>query len=196
MKGCYQSTTTKQVAGFFEKDLRLSPDLAWKLAHICTFRGFLPTGSCLSPLLAYWAHRKTFDRIATLCDDAGITMTLYVDDLTFSGAHANLTFLHQVKRLLRDVGLKTHKDRSFAGSAFKHITGVAASPRGLHVPNKKLKKIVGQIDELATAAAEDRVAKVKQLAGGIASVTAISRLAGRALKTRRDRLASASSSQN
>lgn len=188
MKDCYGSTTTQHVARFFERDLRLAPDLAWKIARICSVNGHLPTGSCLSPLLAYWAHRETFDYIAALCAYHGVVMTLYVDDLTLSGPHASLALLHRVKRLLASIGLKTHKDKSFSSSAYKHITGVVVGKGAVHIPNKRLHRIVRGIDALAVAPPPDRKRAAQQVVGGIASTAAISRRVARGLHARLQRL--------
>lgn len=189
MKMFYQSTTTRQVATFFRDDLNVASDLADKLARLCTVDGHLPTGSPLSPLLAYWVHHRVFDQVHSLCQIHGVTMTAYYDDLTFSGKHATLAFLHRVKRLLRLRGLHTHKDKSFGTGAVRHVTGVAADAKGLHVPNHRLHGIVNTIDQLAQACTSDEVKSLsRSVAGRIASASAISRAAGKALATRRNRL--------
>lgn len=188
MKDCYQSTTAKHVRGFFEHDLKIAPDLAHKLAQAATVHGHLPTGSCLSPLLAYWAHRETFDRIAVECERLGVTLTVYVDDLTLSGTRASLKLLHRVKQMLREVGLDTHKDKSFARGAFKHITGVAVSERGLQVPNRRLHRLVSDIDGFAATSATAQKHLADRISGGIASASAISRRVAVALTARRKRL--------
>ncbi|WP_246119028.1 reverse transcriptase family protein [Cupriavidus campinensis] len=185
MKSFYEVTTTQQVAAFFREDLHMAPDLALKLAQLCTVNGHLPTGSPLSPLLAYWAHRRTFGQLYEMSWSAGIVMTVYVDDLAFSGEHASLAFLHIVKQILRRRGLHTHKDKSFGAGQFKHITGAAVSSKGLHVPNGRLKRIVDGIDELTVVSDPAQQADLRRrLVGRIASASAISRQIGNALKRR------------
>jgi len=185
MKSFYEVTTTQQVADFFGEDLHMAPDLARKLAQLCTVNGHLPTGSPLSPLLAYWAHHRTFGHLYDLSCGMGIVMTVYVDDLAFSGERASLAFLHIVKQILRRRGLHTHKDKSFGAGQFKHITGAAVSPKGLHVPNNRLKRIVDGIGELIVVSdLEQRAYLRRRLVGRIASASAISRRIGNALKRR------------
>ncbi|HEY1092764.1 MAG TPA: reverse transcriptase family protein [Burkholderiaceae bacterium] len=189
MKGCYDATTVHHVAAFFVADLQIASDLAWKLALICTVHGHLPTGSCLSPLLAYWSHRQAFNEIEALCAAAGVRMTVYVDDLTLSGEHANLQLLWRCKAILAGVGLATHKDKSFPVGGHKMITGVALSSRGLHVPNKRMRAILDKLDLLAASPQADRQKLAQSLSGSIASANAISKRTGALLKQRRGRLA-------
>lgn len=185
MKSFYESTSTEQVASFFRNDLCMAPDLAWKLATLCTVDGHLPTGSPLSPSLAFWAHRNTFERLHTLSQSMNIVMTVYVDDLTFSGIRASLTFLHVVKRLLRQRGLHTHKDKSFGAGQYKHITGAVVDCRRAFVPNHRLKKIVDSIDALQSVTDPEQLEKLhRSLSGRIASTAAISRWTAAALKRR------------
>ena len=190
MKACYESTTIFQVQAFYEKALNITPDVAWKLAGICTVRGHLPTGSCLSPLLAYWSHREVFDKIEALCDELEVTMTLYVDDLTFSGVHANLSLLHKFKDMLRGVGIQTHKEKQFGPRQVKHVTGVAITPKGLAVENRKLRAIVVRLDELLATEPIQRTDVAKKLTGQIAAASAISKRTANGLRARRSRLLS------
>lgn len=188
MKSCYESTTIHHVAHFFQRDLCIASDLAWKLARICTIHGHLPTGSCLSPLLAYWVHRAAFDQIDSLCMSVGVRMTVYVDDLTLSGKKASVTLLYQCKAILARAGLETHKDRSFPVGSVKIITGVAVSAKGLCVPNKRLQGIMAKMDLLHGAKSDELGSIKKSLAGSIASANAISRRTGAALRNRHIRM--------
>lgn len=186
MKGCFESTSIASVARFFHEDLRMAHDLAWKLARICCINGHLATGSCLSPLLAYWCHRETFDWIYGEACKRGIVMTLYIDDLVFSGAGATLRFLHLVKNALAQIGLKTHKDKSFGRNQRKHVTGIVVTKTGLHVPNKRLHKIIESMGPQPIGA--DPVRRARSLSGSIASTRAISRLTAKALAERAKKL--------
>lgn len=186
MKSFYEATSTKQVEEFFSDSLNMAPDLARKLANLCTTDGHLPTGSPLSPLLSYWAHHQTFDKIHELVVERGVVMTVYVDDMAFSGAHASLALLRQVKHKLRLRGLETHKDKSFGRGQFKHITGAAVNGRGIHVPNRRLKQIVDDQGVLAKGEfdAETVASLRRKLSGRIASASAISRKTAAWLKRR------------
>lgn len=186
MKSFYEVTSTNQVTGFFRDSLRMAPDLAHKLARLCTIDGHLPTGSPLSPLLSYWTHHETFDELHALAIECGVVMTVYVDDLAFSGAHASLALLRRMKHKLRLRGLETHKDKSFGRGRFKHITGAAVNAKGLHVPNRRLKRIVDDQDVLAHGVfdAETSTSLRGKLNGRIASASAISRRMATWLKRR------------
>ena len=80
----FQTTKREFVYLTFRNDFGQTDDVASLLADLVTYKGHLPTGTSTSQDMAFWAYKKTFDRIHTLCENNGITMTLWVDDISFS----------------------------------------------------------------------------------------------------------------
>jgi hypothetical protein len=72
--------------------MKCSPDVAEILAQICTCNGHIPTGSRISMPLAFWANHKMFDELKNIADTFEVTMTVYVDDITFTGSSVNKFF--------------------------------------------------------------------------------------------------------
>src|SRR3546814_298384 len=65
---------------------------------LCTFEGHLPTGSPLSPILAYYSYHDMWAEIAAFCTAKGYTLTVYVDDVTISGAKVPVADVWHVRR--------------------------------------------------------------------------------------------------
>lgn len=144
----YEATSYHHVKQFFHDDLGWAHDIAKIVAKICTVDDHLPTGSCLSPLLSYFVHRLTFEKIRIICDRDNVRMTLYVDDVTLSGALATKKLLYEVKALLGTRGLYSHKEEFYAPNSVAVITGVAVSANGTHLRNGQHKDIYDSIANL------------------------------------------------
>lgn len=78
------------VCRFFVDKLRCAPDIARLLTRISCFKGFLLTGSPLSPLLSFLAYWPMFEELSNVATDRGLSYTVYVDDVVMSGQGAVL----------------------------------------------------------------------------------------------------------
>jgi hypothetical protein len=137
----YPSTSFSSVFNLFHESFYCSRDVAWHLARLCCYKGrHLPTGSYLSGIIAFLAHRPMFDEIFELSCRVGCTMTCYVDDIVLSGNQATKTLLYEVCGIITRHGLAAKRDKSktFPANKPKIVTGVVISSDGLAVPNKRL----------------------------------------------------------
>ncbi len=141
LKRCYPSTTFGHILRFFRDDMKCSLDVATLLTSITTFENHLPTGSPVSPILCFYAHRKLFDCISELASENNIIFTCYVDDLTFSGVDIKGDFMHKVRRLIRKSDMVGHKEKYYRQNKFMEITGVGLRKGQLLLPNRRQKKI-------------------------------------------------------
>jgi hypothetical protein len=82
-----------------------------------------------------------FDEIQTLAVSCGLVMTCCFDDMTFSGEAATSGFLNQVRMIVSRYGLKTHKRHCFDPMQPKVVTGIALTPQGVRLPNRRRKKL-------------------------------------------------------
>lgn len=139
----FPSTTKQQVFNFFFKRMKCSSDVADILANICTFRKHIPTGSRISMPLAFWANVEMFENLYAFAKSKSINMTLYVDDLTFSGSAVNRSFAYNVKKIISRFGHSAHPEKSklYSDTQQKLITGVIVGLDGIQVRNKLLKNI-------------------------------------------------------
>lgn len=138
----FQSTTWKRVFWFFNKRLNMPSDTAWTLAHLATLNGKLPTGSPLSPVMAYLAHEDMWLAVAKLAADAGCRLTVYMDDLTVSGGRVPESLLWAIKQEFHKTGLRLNnrKERRYM-SGEGVVTGVVVTPTGVRLPKRSHLKL-------------------------------------------------------
>lgn len=89
IKTFFPNTPSRRVYWFYRSILGCSSDLAGLLTKLSTYQGHLPTGSPLSPILAFFTYHDVWGRIAELCAAKGHTLTVYVDDITISGVRVS-----------------------------------------------------------------------------------------------------------
>ncbi len=103
--------------------------------------------------LAYWSYKNTFDRINTIARAQGIVFTLWVDDMIFSSSKPiPRNFELAVARLMRLVGHKINpkKTKRYSPGDTPVITGVATSPHGCRVPNRRRRAILDILNRAAS----------------------------------------------
>lgn len=149
IKAFFPSTTRKMVFNFFYNVMKCSSDVADLLASICTYNKHIPTGSQLSMPLAFWANIRMFEQLNVLSMKHGVHMTVYVDDLTFSGDAINRHFLSVVKKIINANEHIAHPDKTkiFGKSDIKVITGVAIKSGDMLITNKQHKLIYESLEQ-------------------------------------------------
>jgi hypothetical protein len=165
IKKFYPSVDGARVSRFFTGTMLCSPDVAALLTRLCTFENHVPTGSCVSQLLAFYAAKPMFDELHGLAAGAGVRDSCYVDDLTWSGNAATPAFLWAAKQVVRRHGFSYHKDRCFAAGDRKLVTGVMLDGDRIAVLPSKEFIIWRSIHSLGAFAPQDRIAAVNSLIG-------------------------------
>ncbi len=130
---------------FFAESLQCSPDISTILARLCVVRSdnhgvHLPTGSCISPVVSFLANKPMFDAINKLSDECGCVFTLYVDDITISGAAANTELLSMVVSIIFKRGYRYHKTNVSNGD-YALVTGLVVRGGRLYLPHERVTKI-------------------------------------------------------
>ncbi|MBW7910256.1 MAG: RNA-directed DNA polymerase [Alphaproteobacteria bacterium] len=145
----YQNSKREFVYTLFRDDFKQTTDIASLLADLVTYNGHIPTGAPSSQLLAFWTYRKTLEKIHAEASRQHITMTVWVDDITFSSRKPlPKNWLTFVKRSLdkTDLHLKKEKIKFHGQKDHKITTGSAISPKGvLKVKNQKRLEILSLI---------------------------------------------------
>jgi hypothetical protein len=123
---------------FFYKKMDCSPDVADLLSRLCTCHEHIPTGSRISMPLAFWANEPMFSILHKVAVENEVQLTVFVDDLTFSGNRITPRFRQKIEKIIRGHGHSIHPDKTkfFAANSIKVITGVGVGPGGLTVCNK------------------------------------------------------------
>lgn len=167
LKKFYPSVDGARVYRFFQQALQCSPDVSGLLTKLCTIDGHVPTGSCVSQLLAYFSAKPMFDDLHILSSQWGLRDTCYVDDLTWSGERATPAFLWDAKKVVHRHGFKYHKDRVYTADDQKLVTGVMIDGDRIAVlPSREL-KLWKDINALGMNEPLERLAAVNSLIGSV-----------------------------
>lgn len=161
----YPSVTRQAVFRMFVDDFECSVDVSHRLADVCCYKqAHLPTGSALSGRVAFFAKRHMFDEIADAVQGVGCKMTVYVDDVTISGAAATKTLLGKVRQTIRRHGLRSQvrKSKTYASAAAKSVTGAVVVRDEVRLPNARHLNIhlARQAMQVATPVEQERARRV------------------------------------
>lgn len=164
----YPSVSKKSIFYFFHEVLQCSPDVSGMLAELCSYDSHLPTGSRISMPLSFWANYKMYSDLDKLSTSKNLTMSVYVDDLTFSGSQADKRLQKDVERIVSSAGLVINSDKTriFRANDPKIITGVVIHGNDLRVRNKHHKAIHNLFNQRDEVSEEDLLEAIdKKLIG-------------------------------
>lgn len=158
IKNFFSTTTRLSVFDFFYNKMQCAPDVADCLSKLLTYEEHIPTGSRISMPLAYFANKRMFDEIESAAAEVGATMTIYVDDLTFSGSMLNKGFIPRLEAIAKKYGHKIHpsKTRFYGSNDVKLITGAAIHGNQINPRNKHLKKLRTELSEWLESTSKDK----------------------------------------
>lgn len=165
--------TRETVYNFFYNDLMMTPDIAkiftnlttvdltlCKIKDLESVEKFIQTkgiktsnhlisGSPSSQILSYLVNHNMFDEIQYFCDCNGITMSVYVDDVTFSSRNR---ISHKQKEIIYNIiskyiyKLSRNKIKYYTSRCPKSVTGAIITPDGeLRIPNHLSLKVVNEL---------------------------------------------------
>ncbi len=141
IKNFYPSIGWIKIYNFFAKTMCCQPDVAFLLSNVCSYKGHLPTGSSLSPLLSFFVNETMFNSLERVARNFGLVMTVYVDDVMFSGKYVGSDFEKRVKSIIQDHGYECHKMKKFKKNSVKLITGLAIRNGKLDIPFRRCAKV-------------------------------------------------------
>ena len=149
LKKFYPSVDAARVYRFLTQVLHCSEDVGAVLTKLCTVNGHLPTGSCLSQLLAFFSAKPMFDDLDAHAHAHNVIGTCYVDDLTWSGTNATPAFLWRAKQIVHRHGFRYHKDKCYQANQPKIVTGVQLVRGGMSVQQGRELAIWRSINDLS-----------------------------------------------
>lgn len=164
IKKFFPNTPSRRVFWFFHEVMRCRRDVAGLLTDLTTFNGRLPTGSPLSPILAYFSFYDMWRAIEAFCIERGYTLTVYIDDVTVSGLKVPQADLWQIKAIIKSYGLQYHKEKTFIDRPAE-ITGVIVAGGRLLAPHRQHQKRQMASEELRIFG--DRDGRLRSRIGGL-----------------------------
>ena len=173
IKKFYPSIDGGRVYRFFTEILKCKPDVAGLLKRLCTIDGHLPTGSCLSQLLAFYSAKPMFDELHQHAMTNEVRGTCYVDDLTWSGKNATPSFLWGAKRIVHSHGLAYHKDHVYTEHDKKVVTGVIIFGNDLQVIPSREREVWMALNALGGVDEVDRLKAMSSLIGKVSAFSQI-----------------------
>jgi retron-type reverse transcriptase len=164
IKKYFPSTTSYRVHWFFRSVMRCENDIADTLTYLSTYRGHLPTGSPLSPILAYFAHCDIWEAVAQIARANELTLTVYIDDVTVSGRHVPKRVIWEIEKTIYSSGLRYHKAKRYFDRPAE-ITGVVVGSEKLLAPKRQHKKLHQATLALGKAKGLERKKAISRIAG-------------------------------
>lgn len=174
----FPSISRDTVYRFFAEDLLCSPDVAQLLVDLTTLDlgkssaknideiyeflkeknvssyNHLISGAPTSQILSYLVNHQMFDEMQKLADDNGITMTVYVDDVTFSSENRiSKDFRDKIITIIRKYNyqISRKKVKRYTKLYPKLVTGVIIDAAGKTVlKNSMRQKIILTYNDLKT----------------------------------------------
>src|SRR5262249_44924042 len=110
------------------------------LTRLSCWKGHLPTGSPLSPILSFYAHMDVWEKIAEHGKAEKCKVSVYIDDVTISGPKVSDELMWKIKQEIGRAGLKYHKEKIFT-QGWSEITGIIPRDGKLQAPNRTLKEM-------------------------------------------------------
>lgn len=149
IRSFFPSTSRRMVFSFFYSYMKCSADVADILSRLTTCHSFIPTGSRISMPLAFLVNINLFDELYSLSNKHDVKMTVYVDDLTFSGESVNRLFRACVRKIIEKHGHKMHlgKTKIYTESQPKLVTGVVIYNDELRVRNEQHRLLATDIEQ-------------------------------------------------
>jgi hypothetical protein len=142
IKNFYPSTTIKMVEKCFQKTFHCTKDIATTLSELCCVNGYLPTGSPISQSISFYTNIGVYNHLNTYSKSRNIRLSVYVDDLTFSGQIIPKSFVDYVTSFIeKNRGYKCHKIRMYKSDTPKVVTGAVIVGHTLKVKNSHRKTI-------------------------------------------------------
>lgn len=166
-----------KVIWFFKTKMECSPDVVAILKGLVTKDDVLPQGSPCSPILAYLCYIDMWEEIAKIVQEVECDLSVYVDDITISGAQVPEEAIWRIKEILKKHGhnYKQDKERK-RWKKPTEVTGVITtqSKELLLVPNRQHKetaKIRKQLNKKCSK--EQRASLSAQLHGRVSQMDQI-----------------------
>lgn len=160
----FPNSPQSRVFWFFNSVMDCKRDMAGLLAKLACYQGHLPTGSPLSPIMAYFAFFDLWAQIAAFCEARGYTFTVYIDDVTVSGIRVPKADMWQIRQMIHGFGLVAHKAKTYVDRPAE-VTGVVIRDGRLVAPFRQHQKKHQAKALIRTANNDERISLFGRITG-------------------------------
>ncbi|WP_156362201.1 reverse transcriptase domain-containing protein [Sphingomonas sp. Leaf208] len=150
----YPKTMQEDIWRWAHYSLGIMDDVAGLFAKLAAIDGRMPFGSPISPVLTSLVHRGMFDKVYAICGSHGLKMSLWVDDLTISGAEVPGGAVTDIRQAIRAGGFQTHKIEYLMTARPTEITGVPIAKGRVLAPHAIHRRIKEGYEALKVAASD------------------------------------------
>jgi len=141
IKSFYKCVSSSRVYSFFFNTMQCSCDVSYILTSLCCYGTFIPTGSCLSPILSFFVNKKMYDSLHAYASGQSMTMTVYVDDIVFSGNIIKKSHSSVINYIISSNGYTPHKQKKFGRMTPRVVTGLTILNGKLDIPYRRKAKV-------------------------------------------------------
>lgn len=133
----------RQRVYYIFKRLGYTQKIAWNLATLCCYGGFLPQGAPTSPVISNLISHKLDRRLSGLAAKFKLTYTRYADDITFSGVNLPSIIINYITEIVEDQGFRVNKKKTqlLIGKRQKIVTGISISSEKMTIPRIKKREV-------------------------------------------------------
>ena len=116
LKDFFPSIAFRRVKTVLElPPFKLKDELAFLIANLCCYKGFLPQGAPASPVLTNMICQRLDRKLYKLSKESGCTYSRYADDITFSSCRhiykPGGKFLKALKRIIKEENFSVNESK-------------------------------------------------------------------------------------
>ncbi len=128
IKNCFKNIKDKTIFKIFKDNLKCSTGIASLLTRLTTYKTYLPEGAPTSTLLANLSLINMFEDIKKIVKKNKIEVTIYVDDITFSGINPD-RFISKFIKIIRGYGysVRAKKINVMPSNKRQEVTGTVVN---------------------------------------------------------------------
>lgn len=172
----YPNVTTRHVYKVWRTVLGCSPRVASILTKLTTCNFYLPQGAPTSPALANLLLASFYGPVLSACQQMNIVVTVWVDDLTFSGERAR-EIIEPVRQTLAANGFKASRKKLhiLGPEDAKHVTGPRLGSNGIRACKSKISEVRAGINNVKVCrfTSRGRAKDIQSLQGKIAFIRSV-----------------------
>jgi hypothetical protein len=151
LKDCFPKNNNKKIFSVWRNYLKAGNDVASILTKLTTFQRRLPQGSPTSSSLCNLALFRLYKKMEKYCNEKGLNLSLYVDDVTISGKTEIVrSAISEIVNFIQNEGYAVRKNKVEIMTADKtqKTTGVVVNKK-ISISRKTREKVRKEIVEMS-----------------------------------------------